>query len=57
VYGSQQAWEDAALFGRYRPSSWEKTLFSGEVKEDFFQRLIVYTELKHNTSSNYLKAP
>jgi len=57
VYGSQQAWEDAALFGRYRPSPWEKTLFSGEVKEDFFQRLIVYTELKHNTSSNYLKAP
>lgn len=35
-----------------------KTPFlSGEVKEDFFQRLIIITELKHTTSSNSLKAP
>lgn len=35
----------------------KKPFLSGEVKEDFFQRLIVYTELKHNTSTNSLKAP
>jgi len=54
VYGLQQAWEDAACFGKWRLGSWEKSL-SQEVKEDFFQRPITHTE--HSFSSHSLKAP